>query len=107
VAHLAASSLAYRVGDEVLDGSGIARLHDGFDDDPADRFASLGRQRVQRGEEVMSDLHNLALKAGAAYWQEPGAKKPTYLMSIDELEGFLLLFLAEHGAFAVPPEKLQ
>lgn len=55
----------------------------------------------------MTDLHSLALRAGAAYWQEPGAKKPTYLMSIDELEGFLLLFLAEHGAFAVPPEKLQ
>lgn len=34
----------------------------------------------------MNDLHSLALKAGAAYWQEPGAEKPTYLLSIDELE---------------------
>lgn len=55
----------------------------------------------------MTDLHNLALRSGAAYWQEPGATKPTYLFSINELEAFLLLFLAEHGAFSVPPEMLQ
>lgn len=46
----------------------------------------------------MTDLHSLALRAGAAYWVEPGAEKPTYLLSIEELQMFLVLFLAEQEA---------
>lgn len=38
-----------------------------------------------------NDLHSLALKAGAAYWKETMAEKPTYLMSIDELGKFVEL----------------
>ena len=55
----------------------------------------------------MTDLHSLALRAGAAYWVEPGAEKPTYLMSIDELQAFLVLFLAEQEARFVSSGGLQ
>lgn len=31
-------------------------------------------------------LHELALKSGAVYFQQPGAAKPTYVFSANELE---------------------
>lgn len=55
----------------------------------------------------MSDLHSLALKSGAATWQEPGAEKLTYLMSIDELRMFLVLFFAEQERRCIDQGRLQ
>lgn len=55
----------------------------------------------------MTDLHNLALRAGAAYWVEPGAEKPTYLLSVEELHMFLVLFLAEQEARFLDSGSLQ
>lgn len=55
----------------------------------------------------MSDLHSLALKSGAATWQEPGAHKLTYLMSIEELRLFLALFFAEQERQCIGQGRLQ
>lgn len=37
----------------------------------------------------MSQLHDMALKAGAVYWHEQGAESPVYVLSRDGLKALL------------------